>query len=270
MKKRLIIIGIFLVLFVLVLPKNKDVVEINALNTSFNNKTGILLEKDHITNKKINGIKSTVSNKTIYLTFDDGPSFLTKQILDILDEKQVPATFFLVGTHISEYKEDVKREYLSGHTVAIHSDTHNYEYIYTSIDNYVSDLNQIRYKIHSITNTYPRIIRLPGGSSNTVSKKYKEGVVTEITSYLNAHDYYYFDWNVDSLDASGKVSRDVIYNSVTSHLKDGNNIVLMHDAASKQTTVDALSDIIDYGKQNGYTFAKITKDTEMYHHRVRN
>lgn len=215
-------------------------------------------------------IDSVISSKTIYLTFDDGPSYLTNQILDILKEKEVAATFFVVGSNLDTYKDVVKRAYISGHTIALHTNTHRYNEIYASLDAYINDLNTLKYRVKSIIKETPRIVRLPGGSSNTISRKYKEGIITEVTNYLNDNYYYYFDWNIDSLDASGKVSKEVIYNSVVNNLKAGNNIVLMHDTNTKQTTVEALPMIIDYAKANGYTFARLTKYTPVYHHHINN
>ena len=213
---------------------------------------------------------SIISNKTIYLTFDDGPSYLTQNILDILKEENVPATFFVTSRQIDKYSNVLKRMQEENHTIALHTSTHDYAYIYSSDENYFNDLNAIRDKVYNITGVKSRIIRLPGGSSNTISKKYSKGIVTRITNKLTENDFYYFDWNIDSLDASGNVSKEVIYDSVTKNIHSGTNIVLMHDSSTKETTVLALKDIIEYAKANGYTFAKITKDTKEIHHHINN
>lgn len=213
---------------------------------------------------------SVITDKTIYLTFDDGPSYLTEYILDILKTENVPATFFVTASKIDEYQNIIKREYEENHTVGVHSATHIYSYIYSNSENYFNDLKEIRTKVFNIIGIKPRIIRLPGGSSNTVSKKYSPGIITQITNILNSNNFYYYDWNVDSTDASGSVSKEQIYNSVITHLKSGTNIILMHDSATKKTTVEALQDIIKYGKDNGYTFAKITKHTPQIHHHINN
>ena len=229
-----------------------------------------------ITLKKASKIKvqninpSIISDKTIYLTFDDGPSYLTNEILDILKEENVPATFFVTSHQIDKYQNIIKREYTENHTVAIHTATHNYSYIYSSEQNYFNDLNEIRNKVFNIIGEKPRIIRLPGGSSNTISKKYSPGIMTRITEILTHNDFYYYDWNIDSMDASGHIDENQIYNNVITHLKSGTNIILMHDSPTKMTTVGALRDIIKYGKDNGYTFAKITKKTPQIHHHINN
>lgn len=222
------------------------------------------------TMKKLNINPSIVSDKTIYLTFDDGPSYLTSQILDILKNQNVPATFFVTNQQFDKFENIVKKAHIENHTVAIHTLTHNYSYIYSSDENYKEDFEAIRSKIAKVIGYKPRILRLPGGSSNTISKKYSPQIMTRITNYLNENNFYYYDWNIDSGDASGKLSKEQIYNNVTSRLKEGENIILMHDSATKSTTVEALNDIINYGKANGYTFAKITKNTSPIHHHINN
>ena len=220
--------------------------------------------------KNPDAIPSIVSDKTIYLTFDDGPSYLTKEILNILKEENVPATFFIVGNMIKNYPDVVWRTYNDGHTVALHTHTHNYPYIYADEENYFNDLKTVSNNLYNITGRRSRIVRLPGGGSNTISRQYNKGIMTRITNQLEANDYYYFDWNVDSGDASGKPTKEQIYNYTVGSLKHNANIVLMHDTSTKRNTVDALRDIIRYGKNNGYTFARITKDTPTTHHKVLN
>ena len=213
---------------------------------------------------------SIISDKTIYLTFDDGPSYLTENILDILKKENIPATFFLTSRQIYKYKDVVKRMQAENHTVALHTSSHIYSYVYSSETNYFNDLNQIRMQIYQITGQKPRIVRLPGGSSNTISKKYNQGIVTRITNTLNENDFYYFDWNIDSEDANGNQTKESIYCNVTNRIHNGTNIILMHDSSTKQTTLEALPYIIKYAKANGYTFAKITKNTEAIHHHINN
>lgn len=225
-------------------------------------------KSNKLTIKNIN--QSVVSDKTIYLTFDDGPSYLTESILDILKEENVPATFFVTSNQIYKYSDVIKRMYEENHTVALHTATHNYSYIYSSLDNYFNDLNKIRSDVFNIIGTKPRIIRLPGGSSNSISKKYSKGIMTNIINKLNEDDFYYFDWNIDSMDASGHIPKESIYENVVNKIHSGTNIILMHDSSTKQTTKDALKDIIIYAKKNGYTFAKITKNTKPIHHHINN
>ena len=232
------------------------------------NKTVNYPTQKQIKIKNIN--PSIVSDKTIYLTFDDGPSYLTEEILDILKEENVPATFFVTARQIDKYANVVRRMQAENHTIGLHTSTHNYSYVYSSDENYFNDLNDIRQKVFQITGVKSRIIRLPGGSSNTISKKYNPGIITRITNKLTEKSFYYFDWNIDSEDASGKLSKECIYMNVTNRLHSGTNVILMHDLSTKASTKYALRDIIKYAKANGYTFAKITKDTPQIHHHINN
>lgn len=214
----------------------------------------------------INRVSSS-GKGVIYLTFDDGPSNLTKEILDILDREGIKATFFVCGAN-----EYTKRAYNSGHTIALHSNTHDYSYIYASSSNYFSDLNSISDKVYSVINIRPKIIRFPGGSSNTVSRNYKSGIMSYLTVEVVNRGYSYFDWNVDSNDAGSDVgnSTNIYYNVVNNVSHSRANVVLMHDSANHRATVNALSDIIRYGKDNGYTFKAIDDSTPVIRHGVNN
>jgi len=215
---------------------------------------------------------SEKSNHTgvIYLTFDDGPSASsTPRVLDILKEKGVKATFFVIN-HDSSLDYLIKRAYDEGHTIALHSYTHSYSKIYSSKGAFYEDLDLISAKVERITGEKSMIMRFPGGASNTVSKKYKKGIMTELTKEVIEKGYHYFDWNVSSGDAGGaKNSRDVYNNVVNGLRKNRNNIVLMHDFSNSKT-VGALEDIIDYGLANGYRFDKIDMTTPMVRHGVNN
>ena len=207
----------------------------------------------------------------IYLTFDDGPSSdITPQILDILEQKKVKATFFLI--HFSEKNAElVKREDESGHTVALHGYSHTYSEVYQSADACLDNFKKIQQQVYETIGKKPNVIRFPGGSSNTISKKYCEGVMTEVTQRALDEGFRYFDWNVDSDDAGHAKTRDDVYNNVTSKIKPGReNVVLMHDFSHNNKTLDALSDIIDFGLNNGYVFRRITDDTKMVTHSVNN
>lgn len=209
-------------------------------------------------------------NSMIYLTFDDGPSNVTGEILDILKKKNVKATFFVIN-HSNDLNYLIKREYNEGHTVALHSYTHQYNYVYSSIDNYFNDLNKISEKVKSITGETPKIIRFPGGGSNTISKQYSKGIMKVLTNEVLARGYHYFDWNVDCGDAGGAKNKTDVYNNVVNHLSHNQtNVVLMHDFQNNYKTLEALSDIIDYGIANGYTFAAIDMNTPLVRHRVNN
>ena len=208
----------------------------------------------------------------IYLTFDDGPSSdVTVRILDTLKANGIKATFF-----ICDYDEDklpiIKRMIDEGHTIGIHGYSHNYSEIYTSVDAFMENINKLKNKLKEDTGYDAFVIRFPGGSSNTVSEKYCQGVMTQLAQRVTDDGLMYMDWNVSSGDAEGN-NRPVnlIIGNVTGGFKHGrNNVVLMHDTSAKQTSADALQSIITYGKNNGYSFYPISKDTIPVHHGINN
>lgn len=207
-------------------------------------------------------------NGTIYLTFDDGPKWgTTDVILDILKEEGVEATFFVTNTGPDEL---IKRVHDEGHTIALHTATHDYSIVYASVDSYFRDLGIISERVKRITGVESKIIRFPGGSSNTVSRKYSSGIMSVLTKEVLNRGYRYYDWNISSGDAAGgSPTPEQIANNVIRNLsKNKVNMVLMHDI--KPYTRDGLRSIIRYGKENGYTFEKITMETEMVTQRVNN
>ncbi len=235
---------------------------------SSNNKTTIS-RKINVIGKRITYTPSTGNN--IYLTFDDGPSSsITPQILNILKEEQVPATFFVIN-HSDSLNYLLVREANEGHTVALHSYTHNYAKIYTSDEAFLNDLKLIHDKVYNVTGIDSKVTRFPGGSSNTVSLKYNKGIMTRLSQKLPELGYNYFDWNVDSSDAGNAKNKYDVYNNVTNNLSYGrNNVVLMHDYENNYKTLEALRDIIKYGKENGYTFKKLDVNTYPSRHTVNN
>ena len=209
----------------------------------------------------------------IYLTFDDGPSSYTPKILDVLSKYGIKATFFVTNSGKDEY---IKREYNEGHTVALHTASHNYKKVYSSMDDFFNDLNSVSSRVERITNEKSMIIRFPGGSSNTVSKNYSKGIMTVLTDEVLKRGYHYFDWTSSVEDAgscakksSATEREDCVYNYFVKGLsKSRSNVVLMHDI--KSYTADKVEDMIKYGIENGYSFDKITMETEQIHHKVNN
>ena len=205
--------------------------------------------------------------KTIYLTFDDGPSNTTPKILDILKEENVKATFFVINAN-EKYDQYIKRAFDEGHTIGLHSYSHKYREIYESDKSYFNDLNLIEEKVEKITKVKPSIIRFPGGSSNTIGKK---GFMKKLSIEVEDKGYTYFDWNIASNDTS-RISSTRIYNRIVNQLKKHNyntNVILMHDFANNKKTVNALKNIIKYGKENGYRFDKITEWTPQIKHKIK-
>lgn len=203
--------------------------------------------------------------KTVYLTFDDGPCSYTSQILDILDKYGVKATFFVVGT---DYPELLTRMANSGHTVAIHSMTHNYNKIYASEDAFFEDMYAMQNHIAAYTGKTTTLLRFPGGSSNMVSR-FNPGIMTRLTQQLTQMGYTYFDWNVDSKDAGGaKTPDDVYWNVVGGISSRRTSVVLMHDI--HWTTLNAIERIIKWGLANDCSFYALTASSPTAHHGVNN
>lgn len=207
-------------------------------------------------------------NGTIYLTFDDGPKWgTTDVILDILKEEGVEATFFVTNSGPDEL---IKRAFDDGHTIGLHTASHNYSVVYASVDSYFQDLDIVSQRVKNITGQESKIIRFPGGASNTISRRYSSGIMSLLTVEVLNRGYRYYDWNISSGDAAVPApTADQIFNNVVNNLsKNRVNMVLMHDI--KPYTRDALRNIIQYAKREGYTFEKITTKTEMITQRVNN
>ena len=207
--------------------------------------------------------------KIAYLTFDDGPSINTEKLLDILDQYNVKATFFVIYHKNMEnkYKAIVDR----GHTIALHSYTHTYSKIYKTEKGYYEDLNKIHDYVEKVTGVDSKIIRFPGGSSNTVSRKYNKNIMKILKKSVTEKGYVFHDWNVDSTDASG-INRDpdLLVEKVEAGLKKKKPVVdiLMHDTGkSKTTTVEALPRIIEAVQANGYQMEALTLESEVIQHR---
>lgn len=183
------------------------------------------------------------SRRKVYLTFDDGPSLYTDDILDILKQYDVKATFFVVGKTDEESLKMYQRIVDEGHTIGTHSYSHRYNEIYKSVDSYAEDLRALQELIYDTTGVWSRYTRFPGGSSNRVSTVDMQELVT----YLEDQGIRYYDWNISSGDAkSGYISVQAIVDNVMKDIeKFDNAIVLMHDAADKRTTVEALPIIIE-------------------------
>lgn len=186
--------------------------------------------------------QTLLEGKKVYLTFDDGPSENTEKILDILSEYDVKATFFVIGRTDDVSKDIYQRIRREGHTLAMHSYTHQYQKIYASKNAYKRDLEKLSDLLFDVTGEKCKFIRFPGGSSNTVSKV----PMKEIIRYTNSEGYIYYDWNVINGDATGRNLTDKqMVNSVVSGVKSyENSVVLMHDCVGKEQTVKTLPLII--------------------------
>ena len=203
--------------------------------------------------------------REVYLTFDDGPSGNTGRILDILAEYDVKATFFVVGKENKEYQPLYNRIVEDGHTLAMHSYSHKYKEIYQSVETYAADLTKLQNFLYRTTGVRCKFCRFPGGSSNTVS----EVDMHDLISYLDQRGISYFDWNVSSGDAANTyISPEDIVKNCTEKLENYHEaIILMHDATDKNSTVEALPEVIETIQAMDKTrIVPITDDTEPVHH----
>lgn len=214
----------------------------------------------------------TPPGKSIYLTFDDGPSMYTNELLDILKKYNVKATFFVTNQNLTyDYDDVILRAYQEGHAIGLHTSTHNYGYIYSNINNYFSDLYSVQSKVKSITGYTSTIIRFPGGSSNTVSRSYDGGtrIMSTLTNMVESRGFRYFDWNVVSGDAGETTDTSKVASNVINSLGSGSTyVVLQHD--TKKFSIDATEEIIQYGLNNGYQFRTLSMNSPRVEHYVNN
>lgn len=244
--------------------------EVKYSATDNSGNTGTTIRKVSV--KELPSPLSCGEKGVIYLTFDDGPNdSYTPTILDVLKKYDVKATFFVTNKGSDNL---IKREYEEGHAIGVHSWTHEYGQIYVSSDAFWSDFNKVQTRIKNITGQEATLTRFPGGSSNTVSRKHNKGIMTQLTKEVEEKGYNYVDWNKDSGDAGnlksstfdGKVKEEI--NNVTSTIsKNQGNVILMHDI--KQTTANAIEEIVKYGLDNGYTF-KVLDQSVICHQKINN
>ena len=208
--------------------------------------------------------------KTLYLTFDDGPSANTEKVLDILDQYGAKATFFVTG-HEPEYRPMIAEAYRRGNTIGLHTYTHDYATVYQSEDAFFNDLTEVGDVVKEQIGYVPYLTRFPGGVSNTVSASYCPGIMTQLASDVQAKGYQYYDWNVSSGDAAGNtVPVDTIVQSSCAYGSFTNVILLCHDSGSKTTTVEALPKIIEYYQSQGFVCKAIDRSAVVVHHHINN
>ncbi|WP_138493528.1 polysaccharide deacetylase family protein [Paenibacillus pinistramenti] len=187
-----------------------------------------------------------VKSKTVYLTFDDGPSRYTDQIAAILAKNKIHSTFFVIGSNLTEYSKKVTRLLAQGHYVGLHSMTHSYSKLYKSGSsaNFIKEFQQEQALYKKITGQEVDLIRAPYGSAPQISKTFRDDIA--------AAGFRMWDWTVDSEDWSYKNHPEKIIAQVKRQVHGNLNVILMHE--TKQT-VEALPQVIAYLKQQGYSFA---------------
>lgn len=203
--------------------------------------------------------------RRVYLTFDDGPSEQTKVIMDILDEYGVKGTFFVTGREDEASKKTLQEIVNRGHSLALHSYSHNYREIYASKEAFVDDFQKIRNYVYETTGVDSKIYRFPGGSSNAIS----DVDMLELIDYLETEGVTHFDWNVSSGDGSSQLRTvdEIVKNCTSSLTEKKNAVILLHDMVKKTTSVEALPTIIEYVQAMENTLIlPITEDTVPVQH----
>ena len=194
-----------------------------------------------------------------------GSAYYTQQLLEVLDKYDVKATFFVVDTG---YDGMMKRIVEGGHSIGIHSVTHDYEEIYASPEAYFADLYGMQDIIYKNTGIRTHLLRFPGGSSNTISS-FNKGIMTTLTQAVQDAGFRYFDWNVDSNDAGGARKTETVVENVTKGItRQRMSVVLQHDI--HDFSVEAVEDIILWGLKRGYTFLPLEMDSPVFCHGVNN
>ena len=195
-------------------------------------------------------------NGTIYLTFDDGPSKNTEDILYILKRYNIKATFFFNGGTDEKTMERMKAVADAGHSIGVHSISHDYEKVYESVESYLDDFYATYTCVYEATGVKPQIFRFPGGSINN----YNRFVYMQIIAEMTRRGFVYYDWNVSGEDAVHGANWTSIYNNVMTGIRNNSSdraIVLLHDADDKYATVTVLEDVIDALLADGYSFGQL-------------
>lgn len=196
---------------------------------------------------------------SVYLTFDDGPSAQTDAVLKVLKQYDVKATFFVVGSSDEAGLQRLRNIAADGHTLGIHSYSHDYQGIYASVEDYLADFYQCYCQVREATGVSPQVFRFPGGSINS----YNQGIYQEIIAEMTRRGFVYFDWNSVNGDtaSSSLQSAETLAANALEQVGYRRVILLMHDGSGKTTTPQALPAIIQGYRSAGYTLLPITPET---------
>ena len=231
--------------------------ETETWKVSSNNKTAFVSE-----NKKEIAAKDDSEpdvKKIAYLTFDDGPSDVTKSIMETLDTYEVKATFFLIASEITEEREEIVKTLIEkGHTVGIHTYSHRRKEIYASSDSCIEDFEKAYEKIYRLTEIKPTIYRFPYGSQNRSLR----GIGKDVMNAMKEMGLTYYDWNVDSRDFEGKPSEYSILKNISNFHNYNEPVIIMHDSKSNKITAKVLPQVIEKIKAAGYEFGTLENRTE--------
>lgn len=225
-------------------------------NTAERRKLGLVEYQKQIADGIVQGVSYYFHPKTMYLTFDDGPSEEnTRKVLDILRERNIKATFFLVGENVRKYPEVARQIVAEGHTIGIHCDNHDYKALYKSVDSYVADFEKARQTVYEVTGVETNLFRFPGGSINAYNKKTGSAIIREMTD----RGYIYYDWNASLEDAvKNPDPKQLIENGVSTTLGRKKVVLLAHDVVG--STGLCLEELLDSLPE--YKMEPLSEDVE--------
>jgi peptidoglycan/xylan/chitin deacetylase (PgdA/CDA1 family) len=213
---------------------------------------------------QVYALDETVAKKVVYLTFDDGPvPIVTDKILDVLKKEKIKATFFVVGKEIQNREKILKRIHQEGHTIGLHTCTHNYKKLYQNTNVFIQEMLKEREMIQELLNITPTVIRFPGGSAGRMNHN--------LLHNLHKNEMTVFDWNVDVKDGicDGITVEQIVANATKLTPKQPRMIILAHTNYNNVNTAKALPEIIRYYRNMGYEFAPLTGDTKEYYYKIK-
>ena len=228
-------------------------------NTDERNKLVTEEYQEQIAAGIVRGIDYYFHPKTMYLTFDDGPSEEnTEKILDILKERGIHATFFLVGENVEQNPEIAKRIAAEGHTIGIHSNTHNYTEIYADADSFIQDFEEAHRIVYEVTGVDAKLFRFPGGSVNAYNAEVNEDIIEKMTEL----GYIYYDWNASLEDAAPETKpEELVSNGVSTTQGIQKVVMLAHDVV--YNTGVCLEELLDSLPE--YEMKALSEDVEPVH-----
>lgn len=245
--------------------KNLKITVPNGMKSKYKKKLNNIYSLDKVSIKE----DKNSEKKKVYLTFDDGPSLNTEEILKILDKYNAKATFFVLGRKDKETTDAYREIVEKGHTIGVHSTSHQYKKVYASLETLKKDYTTTRDIVWDATGIKPTLYRFPGGSSNSFCKGKK---IEKYKKYFDDIGVVYVDWNASNEDANGRnySVAQLINNAVwTIQRAKTTPVVLMHDAAAKRKTVDALPGLLKKLKQMGYSCEALNEYVSPVHHNFR-
>ncbi|MGN0610905.1 MAG: polysaccharide deacetylase family protein [Ruminiclostridium sp.] len=198
------------------------------------------------------------SENTVYLTFDDGPSVLTANLLYYLRQENVKATFFVVPERTELCYSMLKEISDAGHTIGIHSASHDYEKIYASVDAFLDDYNEAYQMIVEATGKAPEIYRFPGGSINDYNSDTRDEIIEE----MSRRGFTYFDWNVDINDWQGIGWTELYTDTLKCAEELTSPVILFHNTGDRDNTILVIEDVIKALKNKGYNFGCLSQKTK--------